>query len=341
MGWAPVRDKEQGFRYGNPMTTDIQKPCSRVTIVVPAYNEVGNLKPLAEQLSASIPHGWSWELLVVDDGSTDGTYSEVERLASEGLPVYGLSLSRNFGHQKALRAGLDHAEGDVVIVMDADLQHPPGLVPQLLERWSQGYQIVHTVRDDQAEPGLFKRWTSAAYYALFRLLTGLRLPAGSADFRLMDRRVVLALRSMPESDLFLRGMVYWIGFKSCNVTYRPAVRHSGSSKFGFSRMFGMGLQGIMSFTVRPLRLAMVLGFLFASSAGLYGLYALAIFFFTDRAIQGWTSLLLSVLFCGGIQMVLIGILGEYVGRLFLESKRRPDYWVAASNYRTSPAGNKR
>jgi len=306
-----------------------------VTIVVPAFNEAANLEPLARRLAACFPQDMAWELLVVNDGSSDGTDIELKRLADAGLPVYEISLSRNFGHQKALRAGLDHAAGDCVIIMDADLQHPPEVVPQLLTYWKEGCQIVHTTRIDGQETGPLKRWTSAAYYSLFNLLTGLHLPPGSADFRLLDRKVVKALQAMPESNLFLRGMVHWIGFKACTVAYQPALRQSGSSKFGFSRMFGLGLQGIMSFSIRPLRLAMVLGFVFAASAGFYSLYALLIFLFTDRAVQGWTSILLSVLFCGGIQMILIGILGEYIGKLFLESKRRPDYWIANSNYRTN------
>ncbi|MEI8138789.1 MAG: glycosyltransferase family 2 protein [bacterium] len=309
-----------------------------VTIVVPAYNEASNLAPLARRLTACMPGNLAWELLIINDGSSDGTNDEVDRLAREGFPVYGLSLSRNFGHQKALRAGLDQAEGDCVVIMDADLQHPPELVTQLLERWRAGFQIVHTTREDGIETGLFKRGTSAIYYSLFNLLTGLHLPPGSADFRLLDRKVVNALRAMPESNLFLRGMAHWIGFKSTTVPYQPAIRHSGSSKYGFSKMFGLGLQGIMSFSVRPLRIAMVLGFIFATSAGFYGIYALLIYLCTDRAVQGWTSILISVLFCGGIQMMLMGILGEYVGKLFLESKHRPDYWIASSNYRpTEPA----
>jgi dolichol-phosphate mannosyltransferase len=309
-----------------------------LTIVVPAYNEATNLAPLARQLKDAIPPSLTWELLIVNDGSSDNTTTELARLNHEGRPIFELSLSRNFGHQKALRAGLDHAEGDCVVIMDADLQHPPSLIPQLIKQWQEGFQIVHTTRTDGVETSYFKRKTSALYYALFNLLTGLHLPPGSADFRLLDRKVVLALRAMPETDLFLRGMVHWIGFKSCTVPYQPATRHSGSSKFAFSKMFGLGLQGIMSFSVRPLRLAMVLGFIFAASAGFYGIYALIIFLFTDRAVQGWASILLSVLFCGGIQMILMGILGEYVGKLFIESKHRPDYWIAASSYKTNRPG---
>ncbi len=305
-----------------------------ITIVVPAYNEAANLGPLARSLDKCIPIGITWELLIVNDGSSDSTIEEFEHLSKSGLPVYGLSLSRNFGHQKALRAGLDNANGDCVVIMDADLQHPPEIVPQLLERWKDGFQIVHTLRIDGKSTNLVKRWTSATYYSLFNLLTGLNLPPGSADFRLLDRKVVLAIRALPESNLFLRGMVHWIGFKSCTLPYQPALRRSGASKFGFSKMFGLGLHGIISFSVRPLRLATVLGFIFAVSTGLYGIYALLIYLLTDRAVHGWTSLLLSVLFCGGIQMMFMGLLGEYVGTLFLESKRRPDYWIASSNYRT-------
>lgn len=320
--------------------TEMESP-PLVTFVVPAYNEADNLGPLTRRLAGCMPERMRWELLIVNDGSSDKTSDVIEHIAREGLPVFELSLSRNFGHQKALRAGLDHANGDCVIIMDADLQHPPEMVPKLLQHWMDGFQIVHTTREDGTESGLFKRWTSAAYYSVFSLLTGLHLPPGSADFRLLDRKVILALRAMPESNLFLRGMVHWIGFKSCSIPYQPATRHSGSSKFGFQRMFGLGLQGIMSFSVRPLRLAMILGFILAVSAGLYGTYAVLIYLFTDRAVPGWTSILLSVLFCGGIQMILMGILGEYVGKLFLESKRRPDYWIASSTYRVAqpPTGS--
>jgi len=314
------------------MMTEQSPPAPLVTVVVPAFNEAPNLEPLARALAAAMPTDVRWELLIVDDGSTDGTPCEIDRLACEGLAVSRLSLSRNFGHQSALRAGLDNARGDAVITMDADLQHPPEVVPEMLRRWRGGNRIVHAVREDSKDSRRMKRWTSCLFYRLLNFLSGLNLPPGSADFRLLDRQVVEVLRSMPEPNLFLRGMVHWVGFKSDSVSYVPALRHSGETKYGIRRMMRLGLQGVTSFSIRPLRAATVVGFGFAGFAGLYAIYALVIFLATNRALPGWTSVILSVLFCGGVQMMLMGMMGEYIGKLFLESKRRPDYLVASSTY---------
>lgn len=303
-----------------------------ITVVVPAFNEVSNLAPLAGALAAAMPAGVRWELLVVDDGSTDGTPLEADRLTREGFPVARLSLSRNFGHQNALRAGLDHARGDAVITLDADLQHPPGLISEMLRQWRGGNRIVHAVREDSRDSRWAKRWTSRLFYRLLNFLSGLDLPPGSADFRLLDRQVVDVLKSMPEPNLFLRGMVHWVGFKSTSVSYTPAARHSGEAKYGIGRMMTLGLQGVTSFSIRPLRVATVVGFGFAGFAGFYAVYALVIFLTTNRALPGWTSVILSVLFCGGVQMMLMGMMGEYLGKLFQEAKRRPDYLVATSTY---------
>lgn len=312
------------------MTGPSVTPRKHLAIVVPAYNEEGNVALLRDRIAEVLSplDRYSWSLLFVDDGSRDGTLAALRALAASDPRVRYLSFSRNFGHQAALKAGLDAADGDAVISMDADLQHPPELIPRLIELWEQGSEIVYTVRQDTADVGAFKRATSRLFYRLFNALSGLELDPGAADFRLLDRKVVEAVKRIPESGLFLRGMIHWVGFRQVAVPYQVGTRHSGSSKYTFSKMLRLASDGVLSFSTKPLRLASLAGCFVSGLSGLYALYAVAMHFFNRNTISGWTSLLISVLFLGGIQLLSIGLLGEYLGRVLMESKRRPHYLIS-------------
>lgn len=303
-----------------------------LTVVIPVYNEEENLQPLARTLMEVLAGQPAFTILFVDDGSGDGSLALLKKMAAQDKRIAYLSLSRNFGHQAALRAGLEVAQGDCVVTMDGDFQHPPELIPSMIEAYRKGFDIVATRRLDAApdgDKGLApgKRLGSRLFYALMKVLGDVKIEPGSADFRLLSRRAVKALLSMPERTLFLRGAVPWIGFPSTELSYRPGKRRSGETKYSFSAMFSFALDGITSFSVKPLRLASMFGCLISAAGFLYALYALIVRLFTDKTVEGWTSLLISVLIIGGIQLIFMGIIGEYLGKLFLEAKHRPHYLV--------------
>lgn len=303
-----------------------------LTVVIPVYNEEENLQPLARTLMEVLAGQPAFTILFVDDGSGDGSLALLKKMAAQDKRIAYLSLSRNFGHQAALRAGLEVAQGDCVVTMDGDFQHPPELIPSMIEAYRKGFDIVATRRLDAApdgDKGLApgKRLGSRLFYALMKVLGDVKIEPGSADFRLLSRRAVKALLSMPERTLFLRGAVPWIGFPSTELSYRPGKRRSGETKYSFSAMLSFALDGITSFSVKPLRLASMFGCLISAAGFLYALYALIVRLFTDKTVEGWTSLLISVLIIGGIQLIFMGIIGEYLGKLFLEAKHRPHYLV--------------
>jgi dolichol-phosphate mannosyltransferase len=303
-----------------------------LTVVIPVYNEEENLQPLARTLMEVLAGQPAFTILFVDDGSGDGSLALLKKMAAQDKRIAYLSLSRNFGHQAALRAGLEVAQGDCVVTMDGDFQHPPELIPSMIEAYRKGFDIVATRRLDAApdgDKGLApgKRLGSRLFYALMKVLGDVKIEPGSADFRLLSRRAVKALLSMPERTLFLRGAVPWIGFPSTELSYRPGKRRSGETKYSFSAMLSFALDGITSFSVKPLRLASMFGCLISAAGFSYALYALIVRLFTDKTVEGWTSLLISVLIIGGIQLIFMGIIGEYLGKLFLEAKHRPHYLV--------------
>jgi polyisoprenyl-phosphate glycosyltransferase len=302
-----------------------------ISIVVPAFNEVENLPTLIGRLHPILrPYG-DYEILVVDDGSTDGTARLLRGLSEADPTVRFLTFSRNFGHQMALRAGLEHAVGQAVISMDADLQHPPELIPALIDRWRDGFEVVYTVRKPDPNLSWFKRTTSRLFYRLLRAGSDLELEDGAADFRLLDRKVVAVLNQFTENDLFLRGTISWIGFRQHRIVYEPAARFAGSTKYSFSKMFRLATMGITSFSTRPLFISVGLGFLMSAVAGLYGLVVIYENLFTDKTVSGWSSLALLSLGIGGVQFILIGIIGLYLGKTFTEVKQRPRYIIADSS----------
>ena len=300
-----------------------------LSVVIPTCNEEGNIVPMYEQLCAvmseiNIPH---FEFIFVDDGSTDQSLFHVQTLRAKDSRVKFIQLSRNFGHQNALKAGLDHASGLAVISMDADLQHPPALIPVLVEKWKQGFEVVYTIRKDDQKVPLLKKWTSKGFYRITNKLAEIPMEEGTADFRLLDRKVIEALRQYTEAHLFLRGIIPSLGFKQIGIPYIPNARVSGQTKYSFSKMLRFALNGITSSSAKPLYFSIYTGLFFALLAFLYGLYAIYIAAFTDQAITGWTSIIASILFIGGIQLIMIGIVGIYLGKLFIQSKNRPNYLI--------------
>ncbi len=298
-----------------------------ISIVVPAFNEEGSLRQLIPALTAILKDYRDYEILLVDDGSQDHSLEIIKEWHRQNFHVRYLSLSRNFGHQNALKAGLDHAIGDCVVTMDADLQHPPEMIPQLIAKWQEGYDVVYTVRQDDPKLSFFKRQTSALFYNVMNRLSDVRINRGAADFRLLDRSVVEVLKDIHEYYLFYRGMTAWVGFRQYAIEYCPAARFAGETKYSFRKMLGFALTGITSFSLKPLRISVLLGVFFAVISFLYALYAITMKIFTTQTIPGWTSVLVSVLFIGGIQLIVMGIIAEYIGKLFMESKRRPHYIV--------------
>ena len=305
------------------------EPRPTLSLVIPAFFEEGNLAQLHRELVGVLDAAaLDWELILVDDGSTDGTWTEVESLHGRDPRVRGLRLSRNFGHQYALFAGLSQASGLAVVMMDADLQHPPAVVPQLLDEWRKGAKIVHTVRRDPPSLPWIKRMTSNVFYRVFSFLSGVKLSAGMADFRLLDRQVVDQVLRLREGGLFLRGLVHWVGYPSATVEFNCGERFAGTTKYSLWRMAKFAWTGITSFSVVPLRVAVILGLL-TSLGAFYQLgQALYIKLFTDRAVPGWASVigLMSLLF--GVLFILLGILGEYLARVLQEVRSRPRFIVS-------------
>ncbi len=272
-------------------------------------------------------HVSEFEFIFVDDGSSDQSLINIRDLRTADKRVKFIQLSRNFGHQNALKAGLDYAQGAAVISMDADLQHPPELIPALFEKWQAGFEVVYTIRKDNQKVSCFKQATSKGFYRLTNKLAEIPMEEGTADFRLLDRKVVEALRKYTESHLFLRGIIPTLGFKQIGLPYVPHARVSGQTKYSFSKMLRFALTGITSSSAKPLYFSIYAGLFFALLAFLYGIYAIYIAAFTNEAITGWTSIIASILFIGGIQLIMIGILGIYLGKLFIQSKNRPLYLI--------------
>ena len=303
----------------------------KLSIVIPAYNEQGNIVPLYTALSKCLALYKNYEIIFVDDGSSDKTLDNIKDIARSDPEVKYIALSRNFGHQNALKAGLDRTAGDCIITMDADLQHPVELIEKLVDRWRDGYDVIYTVRVNEKNVSLLKRFTSKIFYKTMNALSDTHLQEGTADFRLLDRKVVEFIKALRENYLFLRGIVAWAGFKQTWVEYTPNQRYSGTTKYSLRKMFRFASAGITSFSMKPLRLSIFFGFAIGLAAFVYGIYAVLASLLTNKTVPGWTSVIVSSLFIGGIQLFMMGIIGEYLGKLFLENKRRPNYIVKEDN----------
>jgi polyisoprenyl-phosphate glycosyltransferase len=301
-----------------------------LSIVIPCYNEEGNIERMYQELNKEL-QSYSYEIIFVNDGSRDKTLEILKSLAAKDSHIKYISFSRNFGHQNALKAGLDHSSGDCVISMDADLQHPPVLIKTLLEKWNEGFDIVNTIRIKEEGLSLFKRFSSKLFYKVINFLSNTEIQEGAADFRLMDKKVVDAFKSLNENYLFIRGLVSWVGFTQTAIEYKPSDRFSGTTKYSLKKMVHFASSGITSFSTKPLKISIYIGFIIAMAAFIYGLYVIYCALYTTKVVPGWASVTTSILFIGGLQLIMIGILGEYLGKLFMENKRRPNYIIKEKN----------
>lgn len=300
----------------------------KISLIIPAYNEEGNINAVYDKVTKIFKNiNQDYEIIFVNDGSIDNTEQYVLDLNKRDKHVKLISFTKNFGHQAALIAGYNHCTGDAVITMDCDLQHPPEMIPDLIKKWEEGFKIVNTIRIDDDQKNILKKTSSKYFYKLFSYLANIPLNEGSADFRLVDKKVVERINNLKEYDLFLRGMFTWFGFRSIYINYMPNRRFSGNTKYGLKKMINFALSGITSFSVVPLRLATILGFFVSGLSFIYIIYSLHAAIFTKNVVSGWTSVMLSILFLGGIQLIAIGILGEYIGKIYIEIKGRPRYIV--------------
>lgn len=302
-----------------------------LSVVVPVFNEEEVLPTFARELSAALaPLGVSYEVVFVNDGSSDGTAERLASLQASDTRVRYIEFSRNFGHQSAMTAGLDAARGRACVVMDADLQDPPDLLGPMLERWRAGVEVVYAVRRSRDGETIFKKMSAALFYRLLRGLAGIDIPRDTGDFRLMDRRVVDALKALPERNRFLRGLVAWIGFRQEALPFDRPARAAGVTKFSFFKMLRFALDGLTSFSRAPLRGVTLAGVAVWVVSMITFSWALWVKYMAHRSVPGWTSLMTVILLLGGAQLVAIGVIGEYIARIFDEAKRRPLYVVRRS-----------
>lgn len=297
----------------------------KISIVIPAFNEENNLEVVFQDLK-EVLESYIYECIFVDDGSSDNTFNRIKTLASKHKEVLGISFSRNFGHQTALLAGLQEASGDIVITMDGDGQHPPQLIPELIETYEKGFEIVNTKRLSTEDTGILKNSSSKAFYKIMNRLTDIHIEPASSDFRLMSRKAVEAFLKIEEKDRFTRGLVSWMGFKQTAVSYTAPARISGSSKYTYRKMLTLAWDGITSFSSKPLRFSLYAGLFSLIFGAVYSIYILIIFAM-GNTIPGWASMMLVILLLGGIQLLSLGIIGAYLSRIFNEAKNRPHYFI--------------
>jgi len=300
-----------------------------ISIVIPAYNEERNLQVLYANLREVLKGAGEddFELVIVDDGSADRTWDAIAALSAADVRVRGVRLSRNFGHQSALMAGLAAGRGQAIVMMDADLQHPPPVVPQLIRKWREGFQIVHAVRRDPPNVSWFKRVTSKLYYRLFAFMSGVAIEPGSADFCLLDRQVVEEVLKFEEEGLFLRGLVHWVGYATTSVPFECGERHAGESKYSLKKMMTLGWHGVSSFSLVPLRIGIAVGLLSSTLAFLGTAYAIIGWWVDDAVVPGWASSVAMTSFLFGVLFAFLAVLAEYVGRIVVEVRRRPRFLV--------------
>ncbi len=299
----------------------------KVVIMVPCYNEEESLRQLHQELCAVMSPEYSWELLLVDDGSTDGTPAVMKELYESDPRVSILRLSRNYGKEKAMLAGMDYADSDALINIDADLQDPPELIPQMLKKWEEGYDDVYAHRTSRGSESWLRRVSTRAFYRLLQRISRIDMLEDVGDFRLLDRKCVDALRAMRESERYTKGLYCHIGFSKAGIDFDRADRRQGKSKMSLRRLTALAINGIVSHSSLPLRLATVLGVFISLFAFILGLYYLVKALIWGDPVSGFPTLVTIILFLGGVQLVGLGIIGEYIGRIFIETKQRPVYNV--------------
>ena len=308
------------------MSVEVRNEAPLISVVAPAHNEEDSLNRFTQKVVnelSSVDH----EIILVDDGSTDRTWGTILELRKQYPQVRGLSFTRNFGHQSAILAGLTAARGQAVIMMDSDGQHPESLIPRLIEGWQSGHDVVQAVRTQSEKEGILKRVTSRLFYSILGILSGVKVPRGSADFRLLSRTAVDAVLQSAGSQLFLRGLISWMAFPTSYVPFNAEPRSAGRSSYTWRRMIRLSIDGLMTFSIIPLRIAIALGISISALSFLYLVYIVIIWLTSTRVVTGWASVagLLSLL--GGIQLLTIGVLGEYLGRLFLSNLNRPHFVI--------------
>src|SRR5262245_41310653 len=304
-------------------------PPTELSVVLPAYNEAANVGPVVAALREVLAPLGRWEIVYIDDGSSDGTLAALRAAAAADRAVRYVSFTRNFGHEAALRAGLRYARGKAVIVMDADLEHPPGLIPDLVREWRQGFKIVTARRIGyESTVPWFKRVTSRLYYRVLDALGDIRIEPGSANYMLLDRVVVDAVNRIEDQELFLRGVVRWLGYPLASLPFRQSLRQHGDTKYSLRRMVELAVTGITVHSVRPLRFAIWLALGFAVLGCLFVVYSIVSFLFVQHTVAGWPSIMAVIAILGAAQLLVLGIVGEYVGRILRETRKRPSYVVA-------------
>ncbi|ALR30292.1 glycosyl transferase family 2 [Chryseobacterium sp. IHB B 17019] len=307
----------------------------KISIVIPAHNEEGNVALVYEKIEEVFSglNNYDFEIIFVNDGSRDNTQQKLEELASQFEKVKFIEFSRNFGHQPAVKAGMDFAHGNAVISMDGDLQHPPELIPEMIKKWEEGYDVVYTIRTYPKQISYFKRKTSDFFYKILSSLSDVDLTkGGGSDFRLLDANAVEVMRKFNEDDLFLRGLTSWMGFKQAGIEFTANERQAGESSYNLKKMITFAFTGITAFSVKPLSIAAYLGFLF-SALSVIGYAAYVIHsFVVETEISGWASLIMTIVFFGGLQLIIMGIIGIYLGKIFKQVKERPNYIIRNKNF---------
>lgn len=315
----------------------------QIDIIVPCYNEQDNIAPLCRELRkvfAANPQ-YRWNVVMIDDGSTDGTLALL-RHEAEGDERFGyVSLSRNFGKENAMLAGFDRARGHCAIIMDADMQHPPQLIPQMTALWEQGFDDVYAKRASRGREPWLRRHLSKAYYHLLQRMARVDILPDVGDFRLLDRKCLHSMRMLRETQRYTKGLYCWIGFRKKSIEFRQQSRTRGSSSFSYMRLFDLAIEGITSYTTAPLRISTVMGVCVSAAAMLYMLYVLIKTLFVGDPVQGYPTLIIVILFLGGLQLLSLGIMGEYLGRVFHETKHRPVYLVAEESESNDNEGDKK
>jgi glycosyltransferase involved in cell wall biosynthesis len=305
---------------------------SQLSIIIPIFNEEGNIHMLFDRLSKVVSNlGIGSELIFVNDGSKDRSMELIHEIASRNSNVKYIDFARNFGHQVAVTAGLDHCSGDAVVIIDADLQDPPELIEDMFKKWKEGFEVVYAKRKSRDGESQMKKITAKVFYRMLQKITSINIPVDTGDFRLIDRKIVDVLKRMPEQQKFLRGQISWIGFRQTYVEYDRDARYSGKTGYTFKKMTRFAVDGITSFSNLPLKFATFAGFIVSGIAFIMILYALYSRFISKDYVPGWTSLMLAVLFIGGVQLICIGIIGEYISRMSSNVRNRPLYIVNATN----------
>ena len=304
-----------------------------ISILIPTYNEEVSLPFLYEALISLMDNytNYNWEILFINDGSTDSTLEIIKKLRTDDDRINYVNLSRNFGKESAMLAGFDYVTGDCAIIMDADLQHPPTVIPQMITYWEEGYEDVYAKRNSRGKESILRKKLSLIYYNLLQKSTRINVLQNVGDFRLLDRRCINALKQLRETQRYTKGLYCWIGYKKKEVIFNQANRTKGKSSFNLWSLLNLAIEGITSFTTAPLRMATIMGFLVSITAFLYHCYIIIKTIFVGEPVQGYPTLITVILFMGGVQLISLGIIGEYIGRIFNETKKRPVYIAESYN----------